>query len=68
MGNAVEFPIYADNGGLFCKCRNDGENVELEGAGGKIIKFSALQMAVFNPKAAMKTRGQKPKKQKEPKE
>ena len=68
MVDAVEYPIYAENGGLFCICRNDGTKVELEGKGGKVIDLMTLQRAAMNPRAALKSRGQKPKKQKEPKE
>ncbi len=54
----TDYPIYTDDGKLFCK-KTLGEHGEeiLEGPKGLKIAFSDLQKQVFDPSTANKRRG-----------
>lgn len=54
----TDYPIYAEDGSLFCKKVVDeyGEEI-LEGPKGKRITFRNLSEQVFNPATANKNRG-----------
>lgn len=55
----MEYPIYAENGSMFCMCRCDGDRIELEGKDGKRISLIALQRYALNPELAQKGHGKR---------
>lgn len=47
MNNEI-YPIMTEDGKMFCKCRNDGENIELIGKNCS-ISIQELILKVSNP-------------------
>ena len=46
-----EYPIYTEEGNLFCKCRNDGDgNAILVGKNGQ-IPFRQLASRIYHPES-----------------